>query len=170
MAVVINVKLFPGAIAAAQKMLDIAAKGVTPHEASMGIHEEDGTKAKQWYDGREQVETLAEIMTLHEFGDAGVPERSFLRAWFDQHMFVLANSALDAMHKEANGDKDAIRRWVKQVHRDWIDWIRGGHLKPLAPITIATKAKYGLSSPSEPLIATEQFLHALKAKLDGRPV
>lgn len=170
MAITINVKLFPGAIAFGKQALAAAAKGITPHEATMGVHEEDGTKAKKWYDGRDQVETLAEIMTLHEYGDAGVPERSWLRSWFDSNMTRLAGGMFDAMRREADGDKSAIQQWVVRTHAEWKSWIDGGHLKPLSPFTEAVKASYGLPRPEAPLIATQQFIEALRAKLDGRRV
>lgn len=170
MAITVKVRIDPLAILAAKQALEAAAKGVTPHESTMGVHEEDGRKAKRAYDGREQVETLAEIMTLHEFGGADVPERSWLRSWFDSNMAKLAIGMFQAMSEEADGDKDAVRRWVAQTHADWKDWIESGHLRPLSPFTVAEKASYGLPKPDAPLIATEQFIEALRAKLDGRPV
>lgn len=169
MAISVRVKLFPAAIAVAQQALVAAAKGITPHEATIGIHEEDGSKAKVWYDGREQVETLAEIMMLHEYGDAGVPERSFLRGFFDANMFMLARGMFDAMRLEADGDKDAVRRWVTDTYQNWKAYITSGsNLAPLSPMTVAIKSRFGLPHPTTPLIATEQFIDAWRAKLDGR--
>jgi hypothetical protein len=165
-----RVKVFPEAIAAAQQALAAAAKGITPHEATMGVHEEQGGEAKRGYDGREQAETLVEIMMQHEYGDAGVPERSFIRAWFDARMATLAGGMFDAMRAEADGDKQAVHRWVKATYDEWIAWVRGGGLPPLSPRTVALKAKHGLPHPDTPLVATEQFVRAWRAKLDGQQV
>ena len=46
----------------------------------------------------------------------------------------------------------------------------GGDFAPLSPVTIAMKTHYGLPKPDAPLIATEQFVNAWRAKLDGVPV
>lgn len=171
MAISVKVRIDPLAVVAAKQALEAAAKGVTPHESTMGVHEEDGRKAKRAYDGREQVETLAEIMTLHEFGGADVPERSWLRSWFDSNMAKLAIGMFQAMREEADGDKSAIRRWVQETHAAWLDWIKtGNNLPALSPYTIRNKLAYGLPSPDVPLVATEQFIENLRAKLDGRTV
>ncbi len=165
-----RLRIYPEAVTAANQAIDAAMKGIKPHEATMGIHEEQGSQQKRWYDGREQVETLAEIMTLHEFGDAGVPERSFLRSWFDARMAPLAQGMFDAMRAEADGDKSAVEQWVKDTHAEWVAWVRGGGLMPLSPVTIAIKQKFGLPHPETPLVATEQFVTEWRARLDGRQV
>lgn len=142
-------------------------RALKPHEATIGLHDEDGGKAKVWYDGRDQIETLAEIMILHEYGDAGLPERSFLRSWFDRHLSQLQQGMFDAMKAEVEGNSEALKEWVTRVHREWRDWIAGGPFVPLSPRTIQTKAQFGLPQPETPLTATKQFIEAWRAKLDG---
>lgn len=170
MAITVRARVDPMAILAAKQALEAAAKGVTPHEATLGVHEEDGTKPKRWYSGAEVSETLAEIMAMHEYG-VNVPERSFIRTYFDTHAAALAIGMFQAMREEADGDKDAVRRWLDGVYLAWKDWIASGNnLSPLAPITVLHKTQFGLPHPDVPLVATEQFIDAFKAKLDGRPL
>ncbi len=168
MPVNVRVNFYPDALAAAQLALEEQKKRARPHEAAIGVHEEDGTKAKRWYDGREEMETLVEVMVLHEYGDAGLPERSFLRSYFDANMGRFASEMCLAMQAEQKGDKDAVLRWVHQTHAEWKAWIEDGPFTPLSPRTIATKARYGLAKPATPLTATAQFVEAWRAKLDGR--
>jgi hypothetical protein len=56
-----------------------ALKGAA--KVSVGIHETEGAQA---HEGEEL--TIAEIGSIHEFGApaAGIPQRSFIRDWFDE--------------------------------------------------------------------------------------
>lgn len=51
-------------------------------DITVGIHAADGQKTYQ--KGQSEPATLIDIATFNEFG-LGVPERSFVRAWFDAH-------------------------------------------------------------------------------------
>ena len=50
-----------------------------PLEITIGIHAADGDAAH----GEDGV-TVAEIGAFHEFGAATVPQRSFIRGWYDE--------------------------------------------------------------------------------------
>lgn len=163
----VSTKFHPEAIAEAQRLLAKAGKSVQPHHATIGIHEDEGGQPKRDYNGASQVATLADVMLQHEFG-AGVPERSFLRAWFDANVDRLALGMRDAMEAELRGSKTAVREWVAATHREWLDWIaHGGDFTGLMPQTIALKALAGMAEPATPLVATKQFIGAWRARLDG---
>jgi hypothetical protein len=57
-----------------------------------------GKKAEEVHEGEETSLTVGEVAAFHEFG-LGVPERSFLRAWFDQERPAILE-ALRAAHKQ----------------------------------------------------------------------
>ena len=139
-----------------------------PHTASVGIHEREGSSLKVDYNGSEGADTLAEVMIRHEYGAGdNIPERSFLRRYFDERKGALARGMFEAARAELQGDKDAIRRWVSGVFTDWRAWIDSTPFKPLSGYTVERKAKAGLGRPQDPLIATEQFLRSWAAELDG---
>jgi len=140
---------------------------VKPHQASIGIHEEDGDNPKIEYSGQAGVETLAEAMIQHEYGILGKPERSFLRTWFDTNVSSLAAGMVQAMTQEMLGDKSAVERWVSDTKFAWRAWIESGPFVALSPRTVAAKTAAGLPSPDDPLIATKQFIWAWRSKLDG---
>ncbi len=165
-----TVKVFPSALTDVERALTDAGRRVRPHEASIGVHDEDGGKAKLDYYGREQAETLAEVMIQHEYGDAGLPERSFLRSWFDANVSRLGDGMVAAARAELAGDAQAVRRWVNETHAEWKEWIEGAPFVPLSPVTVSKKVYAMLPRPEAPLIATEQFLDAWRAKLDGMAV
>jgi hypothetical protein len=163
-----TVRIIPSALTDVERALMDAGKRVKPHEASIGVHDEDGGKAKLDYYGREQAETLAEVMIQHEYGDAGLLERSFLRMWFDANLSRLSQGLTAAARAELAGDTQAVRRWVNETHAEWKAWIEGGgSFAPLSQVTVSKKVYAMLPRPEAPLIATEQFLDAWKAKCDG---
>lgn len=164
---VVQFKLNPAAIHAAQALIGKAAGRVRAHEASIGLHEEDGGKPKRDYHYIDGVETLAQTMMEHEFGTAMLPERSFLRAWFDQHKSRLAEGMRKAMQGELTGNASSVIDWVRAVHAEWKAWIATGPFAQLSPITVAAKSKAGLAEPDVALMATYQFREAWRAKLDG---
>ena len=168
----VRARIYSGAVAEVAMATERLMRDLqTTHEATIGVHEEDGGRPKRAYDGRDGVQALAEVMVRHEYGDAGLPERSFLRTWCDEHIGVLARGMFEARRRELEGDKDAIKNWVAAVHAQWKRWLEdGGDFAPLSPVTIAMKTHYGLPKPDAPLIATEQFVNAWRAKLDGVPV
>lgn len=166
--IAVRVKTFPSALTDVECEMLVQGKRLKPHEASIGVHEEDGGKPKLDYYGREQAETLAEVMIQHEYGDAGLPERSFLRMWFDANITRLSEGLTAAARAELAGDASAVRRWVNEVHAEWKGWIESGNsFAPLSDVTVSKKVYAGLPRAEAPLIATEQFIDAWKAKIDG---
>lgn len=50
---------------------------------TVGVHADEGAKAHPQRDANAQPETILDVALWNEFG-LGVPERSWLRAWFDE--------------------------------------------------------------------------------------
>ncbi len=108
-----------------------------------------GSTAAQPHPGRsgKAYATIGEVATRNEFG-LGVPERSFLRAWFDLNKSrirrEIADACKEALRPTRNGRpkrnkeqamRDLGRRYVAEVRA----WILDGVPPPNAPSTIARK-------------------------------
>ena len=95
--------------------------------------------------------TVAELATIHEFGTDTIPERSFLRAWFDENRErcheAVKRMAQSVMRGERSRE-DAIeilgQTFVAQIQKR----IAKGIPPPNSPATIAAKGS------STPLIDT----------------
>jgi hypothetical protein len=151
---------------AKQRMEERAAqaKRTMPNQASVGIHEAEGSQPKLDYYGKPTDTSLAQVAAIHEFTD-----RSWLRTWFDQNRSRLASEMVKAGRAENEGEPGAIgeqaKRWAEEL-REWIEYQDGG-LKALQPSTVAAKERAGLESPTVPLVATHQLVSSIKAMLDG---
>lgn len=102
--------------------------------------------------------TVGELAAIHEFG-LGVPERSFLRAWFDANQPKIENDMRAATRQILLGrltpDKASEllgMRWVGQIQT----FIADGKVEPaLSPSTVKSKGS------SVPLIDTGQLRSAI---------
>jgi hypothetical protein len=102
---------------------------------SVGVFETDG--AKMYVDGV----TVLDVATFHEFG-LGVPERSFLRGWFDENIERAREALVRLMRSVVEG-----KRTKEQALELFGVWLVGEIQKrmaenippPLAPETIARK-------------------------------
>src|SRR5947207_15729455 len=70
------------ALARVQRVLKHAADKVPVHRLHLGLNEAEGGAPKIGVAG-EGTSTLAEVARAHEFRAGRVPERSWLRTWFD---------------------------------------------------------------------------------------
>lgn len=146
-------------------------KKLKPRTISVGIHEQEGTADKVDYNGDSQGITLAEVMAKHEFG-AGkeIPERSWLRSWFDANVEQLKQDMITAMRFEVSrpGDPTAHIARSKRWQNNLIQWVITNSAKweALSDFTIREKKAAGLANPTLQLIATNQFLKAIHAMLD----
>lgn len=135
----------------------------------IGIFSEQGDQAK-----RERVRakskgtiegsaTLAEIATAHEFG-LGVPQRSFLRAWFDENESAIFAKLLERF--EANGPA----RWALSLNQVAL-WAQADVqlriVRHIPPPLSAARIKQKKSST--PLIDTGQLRAAITARVNGTP-
>ena len=167
---------------------------VEPHRGSIGIHEADGAQAKINDFGDPEDETLAQVMMRHEFG-FGVPERSFLRAYFDANAAKWQKQATAAMRAEAainagrafkeftreqrenatageiEKQEEPMKAWFRAVLRGWRRFIVGGSgFVTLSLRRVEEKEFMGFKYPDRPLQATRQFFEAWTAMLDGQPL
>lgn len=159
------------AIRRAREQLQNAPKRVSRHRATVGLHDDAGGMAKWDYHGAPMRSTLAQVMVAHEFGTDVLPERAWLRGWFDANVGSLASGMREAMRSEFKGDRDAVRNWVRMVADVWRAWLNeGGDFVGLSPATIARKTAAGLAAPDTPLVAVKQFVQGFAGRLDGDPV
>lgn len=114
----------------------------------VGIFETDGSKAT------ENGETVLDIATFHEFGTIDAPERSFLRAWFDENEDRAKEALRKLMLSVVKGQRSKDQ--ALEVFGLWLQGevqkrISQGISPALAPSTIAKKGS------SVPLIDTGQL-------------
>lgn len=107
--------------------------------------------------------TVLDVATFHEFG-LGVPERSFIRGWFDVYQET-ARKQISAMLKSVIAGKRSKSQAMELLGVRWVAEIQkfiatGTNLQPLEEITILRKGS------SVPLVDTGQ----LKASVTYRIV
>ena len=168
-AAVVHLDINEAAFERVRRALRGAPKRIALHRATVGIQEREGGEAKVDYYGRpEEGTTLAGTMRLHEFGAGELPERSWLRAWFDAQLDRLKAGMRAAVKAEFEGNPRAVHEWVRSFTDEWRDWIAaGGDFTGLMPTTIGRKRTAGLPEPETPLVATKQFVNAFRARIDG---
>jgi len=123
-------------------------------KVSVGIHEEDGAHD---HGGM----TVVDLASIHEFG-LGVPERSFIRAWFDENedrakeaMRRLLVSVLEGKNKP----EQAVEKFALWVVGEMQARIARGIAPALAESTIASKGS------SVPLIDTGQLRSSISYEI-----
>jgi hypothetical protein len=125
---------------------------------TVGVHGEEGGAAHG------EGLTVADVGSFHEFG-LGVPQRSFIRGWFDEAVGSGELGALlSAQLKLAVAGKvtldQALERVGLKVEAGVKKRITQRIPPPLAPSTIAKKGS------SVPLIDTGQLRASIRAKVD----
>lgn len=153
----------------ARNRIGAASSRSPSHRISIGIH---GDEAAIAYDGSTESITLVEVAAIQEYGAGDVPERSFIRAWFDENSQRLARELKFAQAAELMGhDPDALKhlaeRWQSEVKTRITS--RSGHLEPLKPSTIKRREAAGISQET-PLDATGQLVAGIRAQVDGEYV
>lgn len=158
----------PEAIERVKKKLEERGKHAKPATITVGIHDAEGSQPKLDYQGRATGSSLALVATAHEFG-LGVPERSWLRTWFDQNRARLAKEMTTSFREHHEGNEGALEEqgdhWAEEL-REWIEQDDAG-MQSLTAATIREKERAGLASPSTPLVATHQLVAAIKPMLEG---
>jgi hypothetical protein len=162
-----HVSIRPEVIERAKKRIEKRAREFEPQRASVGIHATEGAEKKLEYDHSEGDATLAEVAAAHEFG-IGVPNRSWLRSWFDQNRSRLIHEMVAAARAEYGGEHDAIERWAEAKASELAEWIEqeDAHLAALSPRTVAEKRSHDLAQPETPLVATHQLVAAIKSLVE----
>lgn len=143
------------------KGVDALIRGITPVEITVGVHSAEGSATK----GKT---TVALIGAAHEFG-LGVPQRSFIRSWFDGNLARNEKIVEKALADIASGKRTtavAARRAGSIMAADCQSRISaGGITPPLAPATIARRKRQKKSST--PLVDTGQLKASIRAYVDG---
>lgn len=150
-----------------KNLVELLFKGQKP-KIEVGILAADGAVAHvpEGQEAPKQALTVADVATMHEFG-LGVPERSFLRAWFDKYQGQ-AVQALTRLMQESirtNG-KPSPEQTLNQTGA-WIagkiqQYINASQVKPeLAESTIKRKGS------SVPLKDTGQLVSAISFRISG---
>lgn len=139
------------------KRLFEAVRAMRGARLTVGVHAEEGGAA-------EGSLTVAEVGAIHEFGApaAGIPRRSFLRGYLDEHQ----DEAVDLLTRAARA---VVTRGVEPeqalelVGASMVGEIQGrisaGIDPPNAPSTIARKGS------STPLISTGQLRSSITHKV-----
>jgi hypothetical protein len=138
------------------KQID-AAKSASIEVGIMG--DEGGLSQKKGGPGL----TVLDVATFHEFG-LGVPERSFIRGWFDVYQ-ATARKQISAMLQSVVAGRRSKSQMMELLGVRWVAEIQkfiaaGTNLQPLEEVTILRKGS------SVPLVDTGQ----LKASVTYRIV
>jgi hypothetical protein len=158
-----TVTVRPEAISAVKTKLIKKRKDLKPYKISVGIHEAEGQKPALDYSRRPSAVTLLYVALVHEYGAGNVPERSFLRSWFDSNANRLKDESTKAMRAEYRGDKGAVERTSKKWAEELMEWLRSDSagLDALSPATIKARERAGLPT-GPPLVATQQLVDAIR--------
>lgn len=163
-----KVKLNLDAIKRVRTRMVDKRKKVQSHRVSIGIHEEEGQEPALNYQGKEAGISLVELALIHEYGAGNVPERSYLRAWFDQNYARLLRESTAAMRLEARGEKGVVEQLAQSWTAELVEWIHSGAagLAPLSPQTQHEREVAGLE-PAPPLEATGQLVKAIRVVIEN---
>lgn len=158
------------------KMMSMSRVYRREQRVTVGIHEEEGSRAKVEYDGSEPGITLAQVMSNHQNG-IKTPWRPWLSNWFDQNREENLRKLKERVRKwvKLDEDREAIFSLLSAFGvemadslRKWLQTGSGGTLRPLMPFTIVEKGRFGLVSPSTPLYAHGQAADSIRSKVNGR--
>lgn len=135
----------------------LEARGVI----TTGVHGEEG---EQLHDP--EGVSIADIASFAEFG-LGQPQRSWLRAWFDENserLEAMMAKQLQAAMSAGESFEWAMNRVALWMQADIQRRIRNRIAPPNRPSTIARKGS------STPLIDTGVFRSAILSYFEGKPV
>jgi hypothetical protein len=113
-----------------------------------------------------------QVAGWQEFGTVDIPERSFLRAWFDSNRDRIKDDLrkVAVLVLKGKGEREVLfvrlgKRYVREIRA----LIYRGIAPELAPSTLAAKARAG--DPLIPLVTTEaKLINAVVAMLDDEVV
>lgn len=166
-----KVEVSDAAMARVRKAFARAPERVKRHRLSVGLHEMEGAHdAKLNYLGETTDAQVIDAAYFAEFG-IGQPQRSWLRAWFDQNVDRLKQESTDAMRLEFEGDGQAVpllaRKWSAEIR----DGIQSGafNFKDLSERTKAERKEAGIPE-GPPLFATGQLVAAIHGLADAEVV
>lgn len=123
---------------------------------TVGVHSDDANHTH----GSGEGLTIGDIATFHEFGTQTVPQRSFVRGWFDERQEFIA-STLRAQLKAVVDGKRPIEQAAERValafEGDAKQRILENIPPPLSPVTVKRKGS------SLALVDRGQLRNAIRA-------
>ena len=130
----------------------------TKIEVTIGIHAAEAGSSHG--DGM----TIGDIGSIHEFGapSAGIPQRSFIRGWYDERQAFIADTLRTQLRAVIAGKRpieQAAERIALAFEGDVKRRIAQNIPPPLAPATIARKGS------SVALIDTGQLRNAIRGQV-----
>jgi hypothetical protein len=130
---------------------------------TVGVHGDDGAERHRAANDTGAALTVADIATFHEFGTATIPQRSFIRAWYDEDKDFIAATLQKQMGLVVAGkitSEVASERIALAFEGRVKQRISRGIPPPNAPSTIAAKGS------SKPLIDTGQLRAAVRGRAE----
>lgn len=125
---------------------------------TVGVHGDDGAKQH----GDDGI-TVADVATWMEFGTRTIPQRSFVRAWFDENQTFIADTIRKQFVAVVAGKRTAdvaAERCALAFEGSVKQRISRNIPPPLAPATIAAKGS------STALIDKGQLRNAVRSKVE----
>lgn len=129
-------------------------------EISVGVHSDDANHTH----GSGEGVTVGDIATWHEFGTQTVPQRSFIRAWFDERQPEIQQVLKQEIGAVMQGKRPlpiACERAALRLEGSVKERIRQHIPPPLAPATIKRKGS------STPLIDQGVLRNSIRARVNG---
>jgi len=135
-----------------------AVFGFRKPKVTVGVHAEDGAASHG------DATTVLDVAIANEFGTETIPERSFIRAWVDEHRDEARGWLAVLMAQVVAGKitrEIALERWGQKIQGEIQKRIAQGIPPPNAPETIARKGS------STPLIDTGQLRSSIRYKVES---
>lgn len=107
-------------------------------EITVGVHSDDANHTH----GNGEGLTIGDIATFHEFGTQTVPQRSYIRAWFDERQDFIANALRTQFQQVLDGKRpieQAAERAALALEGDVKQRILENIPPPLSPVTVKRK-------------------------------
>ena len=151
------------------KKLKAALRGAA---VTVGIHEEQGSVPKTGDDGKSSGLSLVEVATSHELG-IGVPNRSFIGAWFDGNepkLKTVVDRIAAAAAKNHRPVAQALARFGLWAAGNIQQRIADGISPELSDRRKAEKAKANLAGNAKdtPLIFWGQLRSSIMSKIEQK--
>ncbi len=125
-------------------------------EISVGVHSSDANHTH----GSGEGLTIGDVATFHEYGTQTVPQRSFIRGWFDERQEFIARTLRTQFQAVVEGRRpleQAAERVALAFEGDVKQRILENVPPPLKPATIQRKGS------SLALVDTGQLRNAIRA-------
>lgn len=127
-------------------------------DITVGVHSDDADHTH----GTGEGNTIGDIATWMEFGTQTVPQRSFIRGWFDERQPEIQATLKQELRQAVQGKRplaQALERAALRLEGSVKDRIRQHIPPPLSPATVKRKGS------STPLIDTGALRNAIRARV-----